>query len=167
MTLPEYVIATGIGSILVVALMSLSMYSSRTFAGLANYIELNARSVRALDELTREIRRCVSVTKSYPDQLILNDGTNATGLIITYDNLNRVLMCSRQGRSTPILTGCDSVQFALYQRTPLAGTYDQYPAAGAADAKVIAIKWTCSRTVLGVKANTESEQEAKIVMRKR
>jgi len=165
-SLSEFLISVGVGTLVVLVLVPLTLYSNRTFAGLANYVDLNAKSVLALDQMTRDIRQCVSLTTFAPDQLVLNDGTSATGLTFTYDPVKRTLVRQQGGKTSTLLTECDLLQFSIYQRTPLAGTYDQYPTATAATCKVVAVKFSCSRALLGIKANTESEQQAKIVMRK-
>src|SRR5712692_3398561 len=101
-TLIEYLIGIGIGSLVLLTILSLSLYSGKSFAGQAKVL----------------------------------------------------------------LTQCDDLRFAIYQRTPLPGTYDQYPVAAVTNCKVVAVKWVCSRTILGAKVNSEDIQEAKIVIRK-
>ena len=56
--------------------------------------------------------------------------------------------------------------FSLYQRNPINGTYDQYPTANPDTCKLVQLSWICSRNILGKKANTESVQSAKVVIRK-
>jgi hypothetical protein len=119
-----------------------------------------------MDALTRDIRQCVALTSYATNQLVFDNGTNADSLIFTYDPVGRTLIRQQGGTTNILLTGCDSLQFSIYQRTPFAGTYDQYPAATATNCKVVAVKWTCSRTLLGVKATSETDEEAKVVIRK-
>jgi hypothetical protein len=163
--LSEYLISIGIGTIVVLALVTLTLYSGRSFAGLANYVDLNAMGMLAMDTITRDVRRCAALTSYSSNKLVFAVGTNATGLILTYDPAARTLIRQQGGSSSTLLRGCDSLQFSIYQRTPLAGTYDQYPVASNADCKVLAVKWTCSRTILGVKSTTETDEEAKVVIR--
>jgi hypothetical protein len=140
----ELLISIGIGTIVVLVLVTLTLYS---------------------DTITRDVRRSSGLTSYSTNQLVFAEGTNANSLVFTYDPASRTLVRKQGGESRTLLTGCDSVQFSIYQRTPLAGTYDQYPTATAADCKVLAVKWTCSRTILGVKSTTESDEEAKVVIR--
>ena len=65
-----------------------------------------------------------------------------------------------------LLTECDSLSFEIFQRNPIGGTYDQFPASSPATAKLINVTWTCSRKILGTAMNTENVQTAKIVIRK-
>jgi len=127
--LAEYLISIGIGTIVVLVLVTLTVYSSRSFAGLANYVDLNAMGMLAMDTITRDARRSTGLTSYSSNQLVFAEGTNAASLILTYDPVGRTLVRQQGGNSKTLLTGCDSLQFAIYQRTPLPGTYDQYPAA--------------------------------------
>ena len=162
----ELLVSISVGTIVVMALVALTVYSARSFATLANYVDLNAMGARAMDTLTRDIRQCVSLTSYSTNQLVFNDGTNAASLIFTYNPADRTLIRQQGGNTNILLTGCDALQFSIYQRTPLAGTYDQYPAATATNCKVVAVKWTCSRTLLGIRSTTETDEEAKVVIRK-
>ena len=65
-----------------------------------------------------------------------------------------------------MLEGCDYLKFDVYQRNPIGGSYDMYPASSASTAKLIQVTWGCSRSVLGTKMNTEIVQSSKIVIRK-
>lgn len=162
----ELLVAIGVGTLVVLALVGLTIYSARSFATLANYVEMNAAGARAMDALTRDIRQTVELTSYSTNQLVFDNGTNGPKLTFTYDPINRALIREQGGITNTLLTGCDSLQFSIYQRTPMAGTYDQYPAAEATNCKVVSIKWTCSRTLLGLKSTTETDEEAKVVIRK-
>ena len=162
----EYLVALAVGALVVSALVALTVYSARSFAALANYVDLNAAGARAMDTFTRDIRQCTGLTSYSTNQLVFNDGTNASGLIFSYNPVERTLVRRQAGNTNILLTGCDALEFTIYQRTPLAGTYDQYPAAAATNCKVVAVKWTCSRTLMGVRSTTETDEEAKVVIRK-
>lgn len=162
----ELLVAIGVGTLVVLALVGLTIYSARSFATLANYIDMNAAGARAMDTLTRDIRQAVALTSYSTNKLVFDNGTNGASLVFSYDPANRTLIREQGGVTNILLTGCDAMQFFIYQRTPMAGTYDQYPAAGATNCKVVSIKWTCSRTLLGVKSTTETDEEAKVVIRK-
>ena len=43
MSLSEFLISVGVGTLVVLVLVPLTLYSNRTFAGLANYVDLNAK----------------------------------------------------------------------------------------------------------------------------
>ena len=164
-TLIEYMIGMGIGGLVLTAVLGLALYSGRSFAGLANYVDLNSASVRALDQLSRDIRQMVSLTAYATDTVTFDDGSGVP-LRYTYDRDARTLTRTQGAESKVLLKECDSLQFSIFQRTPMPGTYDQYPTATVANCKVVSVQWTCSRTILGAKVNTEDIQEAKIVIRK-
>jgi len=164
-TLVEYLIGIGIGSLVLLTILSLSIYSGKSFAGLANYVDLSSASVNALDQMSKDIRQSVAFTGYASNQVSFNDGTPSP-LIYSYDSTARTLTRQSGGQAKVLLTQCDDLRFAIYQRTPLPGTYDQYPIATVTNCKVIAVKWVCSRTILGAKVNSEDIQEAKIVIRK-
>jgi Tfp pilus assembly protein PilW len=164
-TLLEYLIGIGIGSLVLLTILSLSLYSGKSFAGLANYVDINSSSVNALDQMSKDIRQCVALTGYSTNQVTFNDGT-LSPLIYAYNQNARTLTRQSGGQAKILLTQCDDLRFAIYQRTPLPGTYDQYPVAAVTNCKVVAVKWVCSRTILGAKVNSEDIQEAKIVIRK-
>jgi Tfp pilus assembly protein PilW len=164
--LAEYVITVALSALLILVLASMALYSGRHFVAIANYTDLNSTGARALDTMTRDIRQCLALTSYTTNQLVFNDGTNANGLSFTYDPVQRTLVRAQGGQSKTLLTGCDALEFSIFQRTPQPGTYDQYPTAVATNCKVVAMKWSCSRTIFGMKATTETDEEAKVVIRK-
>jgi Tfp pilus assembly protein PilW len=166
-TLVEYLVSMGVGTLSVMLLASLFLYCTRSFINLSNYVDLNSSSMRTLDQVSRDIRQSAALSSYTSNRLVFSDGTNANALSYTYDPAARTLVRQQGSSSKTLLTECDALEFAIYQRTPLAGTYDQYPTATATNCKVVSVKWSCSRSIMGRKANTETVQEAKIVLRRR
>ena len=64
-----------------------------------------------------------------------------------------------------LLRDCNALTFAIFQRNPIGGSYDQYPTATSATCKLVQLNWICSRSILGVQVNSESVQSAKFVLR--
>src|SRR5213593_281799 len=62
MTLPETMVALGIGSIVLAVLASFSFHSGRSLAAMGNYVDLDNTSRKAVDLITREIRQTASLT---------------------------------------------------------------------------------------------------------
>ena len=85
---------------------------------------------------------------------------------LNYSFTNDILLQTKSGETTMLLTNVDYLSFQIYQRNTVASTYDQFPAGSVAQCKLISVSWICSRTILGSKVNTESVQTAKIVIRK-
>jgi len=67
----------------------------------------------------------------------------------------RTLSRSKGATNKVLLTECDALQFSIFQRNPVGGTYDQYPTATIADTKLVQVTWTCSRMILGSEVNTD------------
>lgn len=170
MTLVELLIAMGVGSILFLAVGTLAFYSARSFAALSNYVELDNYSRNALDQMSREIRQADSLISGTDHQLVFQVANPTNGSIyqvtFTYDPATRIMTRTQGAQQTVMLKECDFLKFSIFQRNPIGGTYDQYPTANPATCKLVQMSWICSRNILGKKANTESVQSAKVVIRK-
>lgn len=164
-TLVEFLITLAVGSIIFLAVAVLGIYAGRSFAGLANYTDLDARSRNALDRLTRDVRQVNRLTGSTATSLTFEDADGAA-LQYSYAPNARTLTRTKGGVQEILLTECDELTFAIYQRNPIGGTYDQFPTGSTATTKLINVNWKCSRRILGTRMNTESVQTAKIVIRK-
>jgi hypothetical protein len=76
-------------------------------------------------------------------------------------------MTDTNNTTTVLLKDCDFLDFQVFQRNSVNGTYDQYPATLDDTAvKLVQVSWVCSRRLIGNLLNTESVQSAKIVIRK-
>ena len=166
-TLTETLIAAGLGSIVLAGVAALTFYSSRSFAAIANYVDLDYRSRITLDKMSQQIRQANRLTASTSTSLTFEDYDGGT-LTYNYDANAKTLTRTKNGLtdSKPLLTECDFLQFLIFQRNPIGGTYDQFTAASAATCKLVQLKWVCSRKIFGSPVNTESVQSAKIVIRK-
>jgi hypothetical protein len=165
MTLVEIMVALAVASILLLAVATLGLYGGRSFAGLANYTDLDARSRHALDRLTKDVRQVNRLTASTSTSLTFEDA-DGSSLQYVYSPDDRTLSRVKGGVTEVLLTECDNLSFAIFQRNPINGTYNQYPTASPATTKLINVTWTCSRKILGNTMNTENVQTAKVVIRK-
>src|SRR5205807_3583639 len=88
MTLVETLIATGIGTVILTAVMAVSLFSARSFAALGNYVDLDIKSRQALDLMSQDIRQVDALT-SYATNRLEFSGTETNGtaytLSYTYD----------------------------------------------------------------------------------
>ena len=164
-TLVETMVSIGIGSVVLAAVAMMVSYTGRSFSSLINYVELDSKSRNALDVMTRDIRQVNYLTSYATNRLVFNDA-DGTALTYAYDGGARTLTKTKGGVDTILLTECDTLAFGVFQRNPVAGTYDQYPTATATNTKLVQVTWTCSRQILATRVNTESVQTAKIVIRK-
>jgi Tfp pilus assembly protein PilW len=166
--LVEAWIAVGITALLLVVLASFSEFSGRSFAALLNYAELDDVNRIAMDKITRDVRQAIRVTYASTNRLMLLDADGVSTIDYDYSPTQRTLKRTKTGEPfRVILTECDRLAFTTGQRNAVGGTYDVYPAAvSAGTVKVVNVSWSCSRTIFGNKANTESVQTARIVIRK-
>jgi Tfp pilus assembly protein PilW len=61
-TLVEALIATGITGLLILVLMSITMFSGRAFAAFYNYVDLDDHNKIAMDTITSDLRECNKIT---------------------------------------------------------------------------------------------------------
>ena len=157
--------AIGVTGLLMLALASVSMLSGRTFVAFYNYVEMDDRNRIGMDTLTRDLRECDRVTACTSSRLDIED---SDGFTITYqfNSGPATLTRTKAGIVKTLLSGCDTLTFSIAQRTPKDGSYEVYPTATPATAKVVNVSWSCSRLIFGRKANTENVQTARIVIRK-
>jgi Tfp pilus assembly protein PilW len=164
-TLVEYIVAMGVGAVLLVALMQVIFYTGRSFAALMNYTELDRYSRNALDQMIYKIREADEL-KAFSSTRLVFTYWKTNELVYEYSARERKLTELLNGHPTTLLTGCDDLSFGIYQRNTAAGTFDHFPATLTNNAvKLVQMSWTCSRTVLGARINSESVQSAKIVLR--
>ena len=165
-TLLELMIAIPIGMIALGMIISFSIYTARSFAGLLNYTEMESSNRVALDTMSEQIRQATSLTGFTTNSLTFSDA-NGQSLLFTFNPTNRTVVRTQGTTNTTLLRECDSMTFSIYQRCTTNGTFDQYPTSlQASNTKVIQMSWNCSRYIAGSKLNTETMQMAKIVMRK-
>lgn len=164
-TLTEFLVALAVGMLVLVATGSLLLFCGKSFASISNYADLDARSRDALDHLTRDVRQVNRLTSQSSTSLVFEDFDGAA-LEYVYSPSAKTLTRVKGSDSNILLESCDSLAFAIYQRGPIGGTYNQYPTAIASTCKLIEVSWKCSRDVMGSTFNTESVQTAKIVIRK-
>jgi Tfp pilus assembly protein PilW len=165
-TLPETMVSVGVTSLLLLVLVAMFMTSGRAFVALSNYVDLDAANKVAMDTLTRDVRECNRVTSASETSINLED---ADGSIITYtySPSAQTFVRSKNGVSRTLLTQCDAWNNKLYTRVVNPGAAeDLYVTSNLGTAKVVEIRWNCFRTIFGTRANTESVQTARIVIRR-
>lgn len=174
----ELMIAMGLSSVVLAAVLSLTLFGSRSSLAIVNYSDLDEKSRYALDLLSRELRSATAVTSiqtNYPNcSITLTNADQGTTVQLAYDSGAGTVTLAKTGQPTvTALTGCSGWNFSLYQRTPWVTPTNVlfFPAtntSGALDlsvCKLIKLSWKCSRKILAQKVNTESVQAAQIVLR--
>jgi prepilin-type N-terminal cleavage/methylation domain-containing protein len=168
-TLAEVLVAIGLGGIVLAAIAVTSLTFMKDFAGMVNYTDMDIKSRFALDNIARVVRGSTDVmsyrTNANPTKyLTLTNKTYGTTTTFTWDPDDKTLTAGPTGDESTLLTGCESFEFQFYQRTP-GYNYTNIPATDASKIKLISMKWKCQRSILGLKLNSESVQEARIVIR--
>ncbi len=163
-SIPEMLVAMGVGGIVLAAVCSLTLFSARSFVGIGNYIELDQASRGALDHLSLAIRQTAGL-KSYSPRSLTFTNLDNSELEVTWNPETRKVTQKQNGTTRTLLTECDYLQFNISQRTPSNGVFSFYPASSPDTCKLVDVSWRCSRTMLGKKLHTESVQTAKIVIR--
>ena len=164
LTLPDTVVGVAVGSLALLSVMLIFISSNRNFVAMGNYVSLDQSSRLAVEQMTRDIRNSQNLTSFATNQLVLAySGT--TNLVYSYNPNAGTLTSWRTGGTTnTLLTGCDSLQFSMFNNAPQPGA-TMTNATTVGQAKAISVAWRCSRTILGSKLNTENMQEALIVIR--
>ena len=163
-TLVEVMVASALGVLALAIVVALSWFSSRSFAAIANYVDLDQASQFALDKMSREIRQAQEL-RSFSDTSLTFADVDYNPLSFIYDPETRTLVRVSGGQTNTLLQGCDFLQFSKYQHTAISNTFDAYDPAFVTNTKLVQVTWTCSRKILGAKVNTESVQSAKIALR--
>src|SRR5688500_19446810 len=112
LTLVEFMVALGIGGLVLAGMAGLMFYTGRSFAALANYVDLDAYSRNALDTMSREIRQTRRLVAGTATRLEFEDFDGAT-LVYEYNAGPRTLTRSRNGvvDDDPLLRECNFLQF--------------------------------------------------------
>jgi prepilin-type N-terminal cleavage/methylation domain-containing protein len=160
MTLVELMVAIAVGSMILGVIATASMTSALWFAALANYVDMDARSRNALDQMTLKIRQAGTLTEFSPTHLkFVAPGQTNSFLAYDWDSATGSLMEWNTGNSitNTLLTGCDQLAFSLYNASFT-------PTTNLSQCKALSVNWKCSRTTVG-RTTTEDMQQALIVMR--
>jgi len=157
-------IAVGLAALFATVLVSITLTTGRSFAEIVNYVDLDNYNRIALDNISRQVRQVNFLATYDATHLNFIDNDNQP-LTYEYVPASGTLTRTKNGATTLLLRGCDSMQFTLYQRSPVTNSFDLVPVTEATNCKVISITWTCSRSLLRLKANTEAAQASKIVIR--
>lgn len=153
-----------------VALTSIFLFSIKSFAAMANYTTLDQDNRMAMDMLTTEIRQARAVVDVSTNSITVLNGDNVS---ITYffNPVNKQFVRNASdGDRRVLLENCNLLTFRLFQRNPIGGSYDIYPAATnnwQATVKVIQLSWKTSRSLIHGAINSENIQTARVVIRKK
>src|SRR5436309_2219060 len=115
-SLAETIVAVAIGSLVLLAICSLSMYSARSIAGIGNYVDLDAQGRSALDRMSKEIRGADKLVYYDTNQLTFQINSTTNQLSFRYTPSTKILTRALNGvRTDDLLTECDYLRFDIYQ----------------------------------------------------
>lgn len=165
--LVELLFGLAISALVLAQICLIWYYSSRSFVAQLNYVDMDQISQRTLDRLSREIRQAKAMTIFATNRITLTDYDNQPlTYLFSEKNLLRIKPNENGGKPYILLKELDSGSFSIYQRNPVAGAYDQYPAASPLTCKLVEVKWRCKRKLIPTAPETkESMHSAKIVIR--
>jgi hypothetical protein len=164
-TLAEFLIGLGVASLVLLAVAGFTIFSSKSMVGIWNYVDLDQRSQVAIDTLTREVRQTTGLSEFATNRLTFSE-SDGVPLVYEFFPGRKTLERTKGGNTKVLLTECDALTFAIFQRNPSNAVYDYFPTATATNCKLINVSWVCTRKILGSSVNSESVQTAKIVIRK-
>jgi prepilin-type N-terminal cleavage/methylation domain-containing protein len=177
-TLVEVLVASGIGGLVLAAIMAVTLFSARSFAALVNYVDLDNYSRNALDEMTSEIRQADRLMAGSPTAMTFqfSNPTNNTSpswtVSYVYNPDARTLSRIQAGNRKVLLEECDFLDFQFFKRNPATNSFDLYATAAPPIidpdlCKAVQMRWVCSRTIMQQAVNTESVQSARVIIRKK
>ena len=160
----EFLIALAVAGVVLAQVCLLWFYSSRSFAAQLSYADMDQKSQKALDTITQNIRQCKALTNFTTTKIVLVDYDDK---LVTFEFANGLLTRTKASTAAKtLLKDCKDGQFAIYQRTPIAGGFDYYPTEDPNTCKMVEVSWLCSRKPFpNAPSTTESMQSARIVMR--
>ena len=163
--LAEWMVAVGVGCLVMTALAAFALYSARFFVTLRNCVDLDSQARQAVDRMSQEIRQANRVISYEQEKISLAvNGTNT--VTYAYDRDSQTLSRFYDNRKTVLLSGCEALRFDIFTRQPTNAVYETFPTATVDTAKVIQITWNCTRSILGTKQSTDAMQSAQVVIRK-
>ena len=163
-SLVETLFGLGIGAIVLTAVAQITILTSRNYAAITNYADLDRQSRNALDQMSWKIRNATALT-AYTTNALTFTYPSSGSLSYSYSSSTKQLTETFNGVNTILLSNCYALEFAVYQRTVVSNTFDQYTTTTPSSVKVIQVSWQCQKSILGSLINSESVQSAKVVMR--
>ena len=162
LTLPEMMVAIAVGMLILMVMALVFMSSARGFAAIGNYVDMDANSRNALDQMTLAIRQAGGLSEFSSTHLkfIAAPGQTNSFVVYDWDSTNRSLTEWKTGDTVTntLLTQCDQLAFSLYDASFA-------PTTNLSQGKGISVNWKCSRTVLGGQTTTEDMQQGLIIVR--
>ncbi len=148
LTLVDFVVAVGVGSIVMIAVGSLTFVGGKSLASLYANGNLDQQNRRTLDQMTKDLMSAIQVTNFSTNQFICQDwDTNA--LQYVYDSTGQTLTRIKGTRTNVLLTDCIRLTFEYGLRDLSNGTFSVYPTTNYSEIKAVTASWCCARKRFG------------------
>jgi hypothetical protein len=162
-TLIEMLVGVSLGLLILAGAGSVYIFSAKSFVSMSNYSDLSSKNRHASDIVSRDIRGALSVTSATTNQLVLH--SRGGDITYNFDTLAQTLNRVQLGQTQVLLQAVSSLNFQLYSRPTNGASYENFPAADAASAKLVAFQWSCSRRVFAAETNSHGVEAALIELR--
>ena len=158
LTLIEMMVAFSVGGLVLMSMGLIFVTSSRSFAAMSNYVSMDRDSRKALDQMTRDIRRSQNLTTFTTNRLVFQYA-GTTNLVYNWDPASaRLTQWKTGGQTNTLLTNCVFLKFAMTDNTLT-------PTTGVSQGKTISVAWKCSQRVVGTTVTSDDMQQALVVIR--
>jgi type II secretory pathway component PulJ len=169
-TLLEMLVAVGAGTIILIAFVAAFVTLSNTMVAIDNYNELDSSSRHTLDLMNQDLRNTATVTAMSSTSVTATNIITGDQVRYWWDSsakkFSRQTVSGGTTTTTMMLTNCDVLAFSFFTRVPTNNfTFVTNSSGDPTQTKLLSVSWRCSRTVLGLKLNTESVQTARICIR--
>ncbi|ACB73939.1 hypothetical protein Oter_0649 [Opitutus terrae PB90-1] len=158
-------IASVLGGLVLVAVLTAFLFLGRSGANIQNYNDMEAQARRALEMFAEDTRQASAVTWTSADSVTLVVDTNTVTYAFSGGQLTRAV---GGGTAKPIVTGITSFSFLAYTITGAQITDFSTAAAlvtAAKDTKQIQISLATSRTSATVATATNTVLSARFILR--
>jgi prepilin-type N-terminal cleavage/methylation domain-containing protein len=161
-TLVEMMLASGIGCLLSLAIIIMTIHMVYSFKAFSNYAESEQETRSANDWLSRDIRQASGVVQTTTNDLTLLITNNL--VTYTYYAANHIVTRHTANESKVLLRDCLNVGFTIYQGSSLGAAYGQF-VPGTNGAKLVGYYWHCGVTNSDGTVNSTDADSALVVMR--
>ncbi len=176
-SLMELLVAVGISSMLIIAILSVTLFTARSYAAMVNYVDLDNFSRSTLDSMTSEIREADYLIDGTATSMRFQFSNSTNGknwsVDYIYNPEARTLTRIQEGLEPKVmLQECNFLELNYFKRNPSTNEFDLFstakpPVVNPQECKAIQLSWVCSRDIMQRAVNTESVQSARVVIRKK
>jgi hypothetical protein len=147
-TLMEFLFATGVSAIAILAIVGFSVFGSRSLASLYASCSMDQQNRKTIDQLTKDLRNVLAVTNFSTNTFICQDYDNIA-LLYIYNSTNQTLTRIKGSRTNILLADCSRLNFNYGMRVLSNGTFSVYPTTASYEIKAVTAEWCCVKKIMG------------------